>query len=148
MIDVWNIQMIGLLILFVQFTITNQDFNLYIRINDLSLSYKKLFTEKEDNLNIIKNAINSDDPALELNLSLKIEQLLEEAIKYNNCYKSTLSTASYENIKFSEDKNLKTEETKEKINKSTTKEVGENINIQNSSKENDCKKEELNDNNS
>ena len=118
------------------------------RINDLSLSYKKLFTEKEDNLNIIKNAINSDDPAFELNLSLKIEQLLEEAIKYNNCYKSTLSTASYENIKFSEDKNLKTEETKEKINKSTTKEVGENINIQNSSKENDCKKEELNDNNS
>ena len=46
MIDVWNIQMIGLLILFVQFTITNQDFNLYIRINDLSLSLHQFTNEK------------------------------------------------------------------------------------------------------
>ena len=61
------------------------------RINDLSLSYKKLFLEKEDNLNIIKNAVSSDDPTFEQNLSLKIEQLLEEVLKYNNFYRNKLS---------------------------------------------------------
>ena len=115
------------------------------RINDLSLSYKKLFLEKEDNLNIIKNAVSSDDPTFEQNLSLKIEQLLEEVLKYNNFYRNklSLSTGSYENIKYSE----KTEETKEKINKSAIKEGSDNLNFQNSSKENEYKKEELNENN-
>ena len=115
------------------------------RINDLSLSYKKLFLEKEDNLNIIKNAVSSDDPTFEQNLSLKIEQLLEEVLKYNNFYRNklSLSTGSYENIKYSE----KTEETKEKINKSVIKEGSDNLNFQNSSKENEDKKEELNENN-
>ena len=115
------------------------------RINDLSLSYKKLFLEKEDNLNIIKNAVSSDDPTFEQNLSLKIEQLLEEVLKYNNFYRNklSLSTGSYENIKYSE----KTEETKEKINKSVIKEGSDNLNFQNSSKENEYKKEELNENN-
>ena len=66
-------------------------------------------------------------------------------MKYNNFYRNklSLSTGSYENIKYSE----KTEETKEKINKSAIKEGSDNLNFQNSSKENEYKKEELNENN-
>ena len=45
------------------------------KINDLSLNYKKLLVEKEDNLNIIKNAICSDDPTYAESISLKIQQL-------------------------------------------------------------------------
>ena len=135
------------------------------KINDLSLNYKKLLVEKEDNLNIIKNAICSDDPTYAESISLKIQQLLEEAMKnnVNPKNKMTISTTNYENLKISEDKNLKTEDTKatkDKINKTFVREETDNLNVKvnpinEKEQENEDKKEEqknsinneLNDNN-
>ena len=54
------------------------------KINDITLSYKRLLAEKEENLNIIKRAICSDDPTYVHSLYLKIEQFLEDTIKNNS----------------------------------------------------------------
>ena len=128
------------------------------KINDLTLNYKKLLVEKEDNLNIIKNAICSDDPTYAESIGLKIEQLLEDAMKNNNNVnaknKVTISTTNYDNLKFSEDRNLKTEDTKEtkdKINKTFAREETDNLNVKinpinEKEQENEDKKEEQKDN--
>ena len=121
------------------------------KINDLYLNYKKLVVEKEDNLNIIKTAICSDDPTYAENLTLRIEQLLEDAMKgnINNKNKLTISTSNYENIKITEDKNNKTED---KTNKNESDNINIKINPINEEKnedeeknENEEKKEEKND---
>jgi len=122
------------------------------KIYDLTLNNKKLLFEKEDNLNIIKNTICSDDPTYAESLSLRIQKLLEEAMKNNSNKKNkkTLSTSNYENLKNSEEKNLKTEDTratKEKNNNTLLKEENDNLNskmdpINESQQENEEKKEE------
>ena len=124
------------------------------KINALYLNYKKLLVEKEDNLNIIKSAIFSDDPTYAENISLKIQQLLDIAMKsnFNSKTKSTVSTLSYENNKSMEDKINKTDDNKEKNNKNKVKEENTNLNItvnpiSEEKGENEEKKEELNDNN-
>ena len=130
------------------------------KINDLTLNYKKLLVEKEDNLNIIKNAICSDDPTYAESIGLKIEQLLEDAMKNSNNNanaknKVTISTTNYDNLKFSEDRNLKTEdtrETKDKINKTFVREETDNLNVKinpinEKEQENEDKNEEQKDNN-
>ena len=126
------------------------------KINDLTLNNKKLLVEKEGNLNIIKNAICSDDPAYAESLTLRIEQLLEEAMKKisNNKNRMTISTANYENFKISEEKNFRTEDTKatkDKNFKTLIKEENDNLNIKMNSineneQENEDKKEEKKDN--
>ena len=105
------------------------------KINDITLSYKRLLAEKEENLNIIKRAICSDDPTYVHNLYSKIEQFLEDTIKNNSfnsiSNKKTYSTLNNENTKYTEEKIGKFEETKEKENKTINKDEGENINIKN-----------------
>ena len=117
-----------------------------VKINDLVLSNKKLMAEKEANLNIIKSAIISDDPAYTDDIFFKIEQFLEETLRNTN--KKTISTINYENLKSTEDKMSKIEENKEKMNKTMNKEEKENFNIKvNTINYKEEKKEEDNNNN-
>ena len=78
------------------------------KINDITLSYKRLLAEKEENLNIIKRAICSDDPTYVHSLYLKIEQFLEDTIKNNSfnsiSNKKTYSTLNNENTKIRRNK--------------------------------------------
>ena len=118
-----------------------------VKINDLFLSNKKLIAEKEANLNIIKSAIVSDDPTYTDDILLKIEQFLEESMRnYNN--KRTITSVNYENLKSTEDKMSKIEESKEKMNKTLTKEENENFNIKDHTMNNKEEKKEENNNNS
>ena len=117
-----------------------------VKINDLFLSNKKLIAEKEANLNIIKSAIVSDDPTYTDDILLKIEQFLEESMRnYNN--KRTITSVNYENLKSTEDKMSKIEESKEKMNKTLTKEENENFNIKDHTMKNKEEKKEENNNN-
>ena len=114
------------------------------KINDLTLNFKKLLMEKEENLNIIKKALCSDDPTYSDQILLKIEQFLEDTIKTlktNN--KKTISTINYENMKNNEDKYSKLDESKEKINKTINKDENE----QNINNNEEYKNNENNDNN-
>ena len=115
------------------------------KINDLTLNYKKLLMEKEDNLNIIKKALCSDDPTYTDSILLKIEQFLEDTLRnYSQTIKNSLSTVNYENIKITDDKNSKLDESKEKNNKSMTKDENEN---ENENENEDMSNNEQNNNN-
>ena len=96
------------------------------KINDLKLNYKKLLLEKEENLGIIKDAMRSNDPVYIENLYLKIEQMLEDSMK--NYTKKTLTTHNYES-KFTEEKNNKSYESKDKINIGNIKDENDNLNV-------------------
>ena len=118
------------------------------KINDLALNYKKLLMEKEDNLNIIKKALCSDDPTYTDSILLKIEQFLEDTLKnYSQTIKNSLSTINYENIKITEDKNSNLDESKEKNNKSMTKDENEKENENKSNNEQNNNNEENVENN-
>ena len=115
------------------------------KIHDLTLNYRRLQVEKEDNLNIIKKALCSDDPTYTDTILLKIEQFLEETLKNYNHNNKSISTINYENIKMTDDKNSKLDESKEKNNKSVAKE--ENDNMSNNEKNSNNNEENIENNN-
>ena len=54
------------------------------QINELMTNYKKLLAEKEKNMCLIREAININDPEYYNQLTLKIEQTVEETMNYLN----------------------------------------------------------------
>jgi hypothetical protein len=115
------------------------------QIHDLTLNYRRLQIEKEDNLNIIKKALCSDDPTYTDTILLKIEQFLEETLKNFNHNNKSISTINYENMRITDDKNSKLDDSKEKNNKSMAKD--ENDNISNNEKNSNNNEENIENNN-
>ena len=56
------------------------------KINDLNYSYKKLCIEKDENLNILREAINSNNYTYSENLYKKIDKMLEDALNSKKKY--------------------------------------------------------------
>ena len=81
------------------------------QINDLMFNYKKLLLEKEENINIIKEAISINDPSYFEEINSKIEQMVEDTLKNN---RKTFTTNNYNNesIKYTDDKLSKNEDNK------------------------------------
>ena len=94
------------------------------RINEMVFDYKKLMTEKEQNLKMIKEIINSNKTPEKEILITKIQLALEETVKNNNFNKKTFSTENYDTYKYTlEEKNddLKGKDNKGNINNETGK---------------------------
>ena len=98
------------------------------KINDLNYSYKKLCIEKDENLNILREAISSNNYTYSESLYKKIDKMLEDAL--NN--KKTIN-----NSKISQ----KTFEEKDNINEETDKNKEEKNNIDSNNENNDINKE-------
>ena len=117
------------------------------KINDINYSYKKLLYEKEENINIIKKAISSNDYTYSENIIKKVEQMLEEAIynknnqnqnnqskkeEDNNQKKITENQIKEDTSKENENKDINNEENKENENKDINNEENkENEKIEN-----------------
>ena len=93
------------------------------KINDLNFNYKKLMTEKEENIKIIKEVINSNNFPEKENLVSKIQYIIGDTFKNNN--KKTLITENSESYKNTlEEKNSKNEDIKMKNNRNDKTEEG------------------------
>ena len=95
------------------------------QINELMANYKKLLAEKEKNMCLIREAININDPEYYNQLTLKIEQTVEETMKNNK--KNFTSNNNNDSIKYIDDKNSKNEDIKgnNNINKNNFKNINE-----------------------
>jgi len=98
------------------------------KINDLNYSYKKLCSEKDENLNILREAISSNNYTYSESLYKKIDKMLEDAL--NN-------KKNINNSKISQ----KTFEEKDNINEETDKKKEEKNNIDSNNENNDINKE-------
>ena len=97
------------------------------QINELMANYKKLLAEKEKNMCLIREAININDPEYYNQLTLKIEQTVEETMK-NNKKNFTSNNNNNDSIKYIDDKNSKNEDIKgnNNINKNNFKNINDN----------------------
>ena len=98
------------------------------KINDLNYSYKKLCIEKDENLNILREAINSNNYTYSENLYKKIDKMLEDALN---------SKKNINNSKISQ----KTIEEKDNINEEIYKKKEEKNNNDSDNENNDINKE-------
>ena len=93
------------------------------KINDIMFSCKKLISEKEANIKLIKEIINKNNFQNEEILKSKIKLMIQEYSKNNN-YKKSFSTENFETIKYTiEEKNSKNEDIKNKNDKNNKNRV-------------------------
>ena len=95
------------------------------KISDINFNCKKLIAQKEENLKIIKEVINSNNMPEKENLITKIQIILEDTLKNNNYKKTIFSTENYESHENTlEEKNSKNEDLKIKNNRYNKKREG------------------------
>ena len=88
------------------------------KVNDMIFDCKKLAGEKEENLKLIKEVVNSNNSTNKESLITKIQYVFEDILKNNNFNKKTFSTENFDNIKYTiEEKNSKNEDIKYKSGK-------------------------------
>ena len=119
---------------------------LITKIKDINYSYKKLLIEKEENLNIIRQAISANDYTYSENLYKKVEKVLEESInkKLNNNNNQNIPESKITQI--SENKNNE-EQKQENENKNNEDQKQKNENKNNEDINNENNKENDKENN-
>ena len=116
---------------------------LITKINDINYSYRKLLAEKEENLNIIRQAISGNGYTYSENLYKKLEQMLEDAInnKINNTNQnpeSKITQNEEDNYnKINEESKKENEDKKEEENINNENDKVEKNNENNGNKENE-----------
>ena len=116
---------------------------LITKIKDINYSYKKLLIEKEENLNIIRQAISANDYTYSENLYKKVEKVLEESInkKLNNNNNQNIPESKITQI--SENKNNEEQKQEnEKKNIEEQKQENENKNNEDQKQKNENKNNE------
>ena len=98
------------------------------KVNDLNYSYKKLCIEKDENLNILKEAISSNNYTYSESLYKKIAQILEDAINNKkNINNSKISQKTIEEKDKKKEENNNIDNENKNIDDNKENDIDENI---------------------